>query len=210
MNGIGVLTMDKYKQDKHGVIGGLSNNGVHSVQRKRNKANSTVYSFVILAITFLVGSVFGTFTGMLTDTTAIVATNTLNEVVGGFYGIGIFPLLLFPALAVFLGLSIPGTLLLPLLTAARGYTLSFSIAVVLPALSADASSELLRSIALPTLVSVTALMAISTQALLTTTRLLRMALRNARSGSDKLFPNVYRLTLVICAFTLMVVALMIR
>jgi hypothetical protein len=196
--------MDKFRQDKHGVFSDLTGRG------KRNKASSSVCAFLVLTLTFIIGSVTGTLLGMTSDTASVGVASSLDGTIDTAFGIGILPLLIYPALAVILGLSVPGTLLLPLLTALRGFTFSFSVAALLPALSAEAELELIRSIALPTLVSVAILMVLSTQALLASMRLLKLTLYNTRSGSGKLFPGHYRITLIICAVTLTIVALIVR
>jgi len=191
-----------FSTDKHKSVADFA---VNRGSGKRGKVNNTLFAFAVLSVSFIVGAIAGTLSGSAASSTV----DTL-DVINDSFTAAVLPLLLYPVLAVFLGLTIPGTLFLPLLSALRGFMLSFSIATVLPTLNAEATLQMLTSLTLPTLVSVTVFMILSTQAFIMSLSLLKLVLHNAPSGSGKLFPYHYRLTLIVCAVALTLLVLIIK
>jgi hypothetical protein len=162
---------------------------------------STYRRFAVLAIAFLFGSITGAFTGRSVPSDAISGVLSPESSFGQL----LFSLALFPAIAVLLGTSLLGGILLPVLSGAKGFTLSFSLSVLFSTYSNSAEKwQVIRLRAIPTLISVSIMFVLATQALHSSMTLFKLGVR--ATVTDRLYPSRYWVNVLVCTLVIIITA----
>jgi hypothetical protein len=158
-------------------------------------------SFLVLAVTFVAGSLLGGFAARSFGASelSLPDENTLTFVSK------LFANALFPALSLLLGTSVIGIFGLPLLCGAKGFSITFTLTAAMMGLDSASKIALLKFKAAPAIVSVTVMLLISAQSMVSSAKLLKLANKGTVSGS--LYGSKYWLIAVLSAALLVIVSL---
>ncbi|MDR2360233.1 MAG: hypothetical protein LBD85_02995 [Oscillospiraceae bacterium] len=157
--------------------------------------------FLVLAIAFALGSFAGGFAARSFGLSQV----TFPDKDAVSFAVKLFANSLFPILALLFGTSVIGVLGLPILCGAKGFCLTFAMTSVM--IGADSASKiaLLRFKTAPAIVSVTVMLLIAAQAMVSSAKLLRLANKAAVSGP--IYGFKYRLTVICCLASLVIISL---
>jgi len=149
-----------------------------------------VNSFKVVAVTFIIGSIAGTFMGSVfrDSATTIVSDTTFVS--------RLFSIAVFPVISVFLGTSLLGVVALPILTGLKGFSITFSLTALLSGLEHIDRLAFLKTQLVPVIVSVPILMLLTAQALNSSVKLVKVGMKLPNSGA--IYGSHYWLTVILC------------